>query len=79
MRGVANSAYQQCGESPTPRISDAGSRQLPDSTIRGVGDSPYHRYGESVTPRIGDSRESFFKYEYLHEFEAKIGTARKVV
>jgi hypothetical protein len=41
-----------------------------DSTVRGVGDSPYHRYGESVTPR-------FFEYEYLHKFEAKIGTARK--
>jgi hypothetical protein len=25
------------------------------------------------------SRESFFDYEYLREFEAKIGTARKVV
>jgi hypothetical protein len=27
----------------------------------------------------GDSGESFFEYEYLSEFEAKIGTARKVV
>jgi hypothetical protein len=31
-------------------------------------DSPTHRYGES-----------FFEYEYLREFEAKIGTARNVV
>ncbi len=31
-------------------------------------DSQTHRYGES-----------FFKYEYLREFEAKIGTARNVV
>ncbi len=31
-------------------------------------DSRTHRYGES-----------FFKYEYLREFEAKIGTARNVV
>jgi hypothetical protein len=31
-------------------------------------DSPTHRY-----------RESFFEYEYLREFEAKIGTARNVV
>ena len=31
-------------------------------------DSPTHRYGES-----------FFEYEYLREFEAKIGTAQKVV
>jgi hypothetical protein len=32
-------------------------------------------YAESATPRIGDSGESFFEYEYLREFEAKIGTA----
>ncbi len=31
-------------------------------------DTPTHRYGES-----------FFKYEYLREFEGKIGTARNVV
>jgi hypothetical protein len=31
-------------------------------------DSPTHRYGES-----------FFEYEYLREFEAKIGTALNVV
>ncbi len=31
-------------------------------------DSPTHWYGES-----------FFEYEYLREFEAKIGTARNVV
>ena len=31
-------------------------------------DSPTHRY-----------RESFFEYEYLREFEAKIGTALNVV
>jgi hypothetical protein len=30
--------------------------------------SPTQQYGEL-----------FFKYEYLHEFEAKIGTARNVV
>jgi hypothetical protein len=33
----------------------------------------------SLTPRIGDSGESFFEYEYIREFEAKIGTARKIV
>jgi hypothetical protein len=32
--------------------------------------------GESPTHRVG---ESFFDYEYLHEFEARSGTARKVV
>jgi hypothetical protein len=47
--------------------------------MRGVVDSPTQRYGESATPRIGDSGELFFEYEYLREFEAKIGTARKVV
>jgi len=43
-------------------------KRLPDSTIRGVGDSPTQRYGES-----------FFEYEYLREFEAKIGMAGNVV
>ena len=43
-------------------------------------DSSTQRYGgELATPRIGDSGESFFEYEYLREFKAKIGTARKVV
>ncbi len=37
-------------------------------SIGNLVDSPTHRY-----------RESFFKYEFLREFEAKIGTARKVV
>ncbi len=32
--------YHQYGESPTPRISDAGIRQLPASLIIKVGDSP---------------------------------------
>jgi hypothetical protein len=31
---------------------------------------------DSPTRRVG---ESFFDYEYLREFEAKIGTARNVV
>jgi hypothetical protein len=31
---------------------------------------------DSPTRRVG---ESFFDYQYLCEFEAKIGTARKVV
>jgi|LakMenEpi03Aug12_release.lakeMendotaPanAssembly.Ray.scaffolds.fasta_scaffold1667853_2 hypothetical protein len=38
--------------------------------------------GESLTPRLGELRirrvgELFFDYEYLCEFEAKIGTAQK--
>jgi hypothetical protein len=37
-------------------------------SIGNLVDSPTHRYGES-----------FFEYEYLREFEAKIGTARNVV
>jgi hypothetical protein len=43
-------------------------KQLPDSPSRRVADSPNLRVGES-----------FFDYEYLREFEAKIGTARKAV
>ncbi len=37
---------------------------------------------EKQLPAITDTgshRESFFEYEYLREFEAKIGTARNVV
>jgi hypothetical protein len=41
---------------------------LPDSSSQGVDDSLARQV-----------RESFFDYEYLCEFEAKIGTARKVV
>jgi hypothetical protein len=37
-------------------------------SIDNLVDSPTHRYGES-----------FFEYEYLREFEDKIGTARNVV
>ncbi len=48
IRGVADSAYQWYGESPTPRITDTWSRQLPASLIRGVCDSLHHRYGESA-------------------------------
>jgi hypothetical protein len=33
-------------------------------------------FAESPTRRVG---ESFFDYEYIREFEAKIETARKVV
>ncbi len=53
----------------TPRLTESGSRRLSDSPSRGVSDSPISRVGES----------SFFYYEYLREFEAKSGTARKVV
>jgi hypothetical protein len=38
--------YHKYGESPTPRITDMRSRQLPASLIRGIGDSPHHQYGE---------------------------------
>ncbi len=34
--------YHRYGESPTPRISDTGSRQLPASLIRGVANFPHH-------------------------------------
>ncbi len=68
MWGVVDSAYQWCGESLTPRIVESESRRLRVLLIRRVVDSPY--------PWVG---ESFFKYEYLREFEAKIGTARNVV
>jgi hypothetical protein len=37
---------------------------------------PSRRIGDSQTRRVG---ESFFDFEYLREFEAKIRTARNVV
>ncbi len=49
--------YHRDGESPTPRISDTGSRQLPASLIRGVANSPHHWYAELATPCI-TNRES---------------------
>ncbi len=76
----------------TPRLAESGSRRLSDSLSQGVSDSSISRVGESgsllniqkPTPRLGESEsrrvgESFFDYEYLCEFEAKSGTARKVV
>jgi hypothetical protein len=67
------------GVRDSPRINDARfsfrkfSGQLFLSTIRGVGDSPYQRYAESATPRIVKSWKSIFDYDYLCQFEAKIG------
>jgi hypothetical protein len=55
-------------QKPTPRLAASVSHRLPDSPSRRVADSPNRRVGES-----------FFDYEYLREFEAKIGTAQKVV
>ncbi len=51
MRGVADSTYQWCGESATPRISDAGSWWHPLSLIHGVGNSPC-RWWRGVVFRI---------------------------
>ncbi len=42
--------------------------QDPDSASQGVGDYPTRWVGEL-----------FFDYQYLREFEAKSGTARKVL
>jgi hypothetical protein len=52
----------------TPRLAESESQRLPDLPSRRVANSPTRRVGES-----------FFDYEYLREFEAKSGTARKVV
>jgi hypothetical protein len=72
---------------------DSVSRRLPDSPIRRVSDYPTRRVWESPTLRLAEFSfkhykndsltrrvgESFSDYEYLCEFEVKIGTARKVV
>ena len=64
----ADSPTRRVGESSTPPLAESESQRLPDSPSRRVADSPTRRVGES-----------FFDYEYLREFEAKSGTARKVV
>jgi hypothetical protein len=74
-------------------LGESGSRQLSDSASRGVDNSPNRRVGESAfeclkensaSQRVGNSPtwqvgESFFDYEYLREFEAKIGMAQNVL
>jgi hypothetical protein len=60
----SDSPYRWYAESATLRIIDTESFILKNS----IADSPYRWCGESI-----------FEYEYLSEFEAKIGTARKVV
>jgi len=84
-------ATPRSSESGSRRLSDSPSRGVSDSPIsrvRGVADSPTRQVfllniqkpsrgvKDSPTHRVG---ESFFDYEYLREFEAKSGTARKVV
>ncbi len=57
------------GNSPTRRVFFLTFKsRLSDSASHGVVDS--------LTCRVG---ESFFDYEYLRKFEAKSGTAQKVV
>ncbi len=56
--------FRRYGESPTARIIDTGSRQIPASLISGVADSPHHWYAESATPRITNTESRllhFFK------------------
>ena len=87
-RGVDDSPTRQVGVLATPRLAESGSRRLSDSPCfsfkHSKADPLTRRVGESSTPRLADSPtqrvgESFFDYEYLREFEAKSGTARKVV
>ncbi len=66
--GNRRSAYQWYGESPTPRITDTRSRQLPASLIPGVGDSPHHRYGESAI--------EFFKENSLYGWYGESSSPR---
>ncbi len=54
--------YHRYGESPTLRISDTGSCQLPATLIRGVADSSHHWYTESTTPRITDTESRLLNF-----------------
>ena len=71
-RGADDSPTRRVEELATPRLAESGSRRLSDSPSF----SFKHSTADSPTRRVG---ESFFDYEYLREFEAKSGTARKVV
>ncbi len=81
---VHYSLTRRFGELATPRLAEFSFKHS-------KADSPTHRAGESSTPRLAESEscrlpdsptrqvgESFFDYEYLRHFEAKIGTAQKV-
>jgi hypothetical protein len=75
----------------TPRLGESPPLRLAEFSFKhSKADSPTCQVGESATPRLSPSQrvtdsptwrvgESFFDYEYLREFEAKIGTAQKVV
>jgi hypothetical protein len=71
--------YHRYGKSPTPHISDTGSRQLPASLICGVTDSRYHWYAESTTPRITDTESrllNFLKENSLYRWYGELSTPR---
>ncbi len=70
-RGVDDSPTRQAGELATSRLGESGSRWLSDSL-----NFRSRRVAYSPTRQVG---ESFFHYEYLREFEAKIETAGKEV
>ncbi len=92
-RQVPDSPTRQVGESLSLRLGfwrfkrklgESESRRLHVSASfllnilkpsRRVSDSPTCRVGESGTRRLAKSGSR----KYLHEFQAKIGTARKVV
>ncbi len=72
--------FYQCGDSPTHHCGKSATPRLTDE---GVDDSPYHQYSfkkfsmaNSPTPRYGESETlQLIDYEYLREFEVKIGKA----
>ncbi len=80
-------ATPRLGELATPRLAKSGSRRLSEFSFN--IQKTTLRLGESGSRRLPDSPVSdsptrwvgvsFFDHEYLREFEAKIGTARKVV
>ncbi len=74
-----NPRYHRYGESPTPRISDTRSGQLPASLIRGVANSPHYWYTESATPRITDTESRlliFLKENSLYRWYGELLTPR---
>ncbi len=85
---IGDSPTLQVGELATPRLAKSGSRYgelgsrysnflkftITIDLLRGL--KKIVTIGNSPTRRV---RESFFDYEYLRKFKAKIGTARNVV
>ena len=51
-RSDSDSPTRRYGESATPRLTDTGSRRLPDSPMRGVGESTKGKIKACTAPSL---------------------------